>query len=79
MKDEIGILVQSVNAMRDKMNHAVGQALQISGVLTDSASKEAAAIEETSASLDEIASMTRQNASQYGGGQQADDFRARRH
>ena len=63
MDDEIGMLVQSVNTMRDKMNHAVGQALQISGVLSDSASKEAAAIEETSASLDEIASMTRQNAS----------------
>lgn len=62
-KDEIGMLVQSVNSMRNKMNHAVGQAMQISGVLTDSASQEAAAIEETSASLDEIASMTRQNAS----------------
>ena len=61
--DEIGELVQSVNSMRSKMNHAVGQAMQISGVLSDSASMEAAAIEETSASLDEIASMTRQNAS----------------
>jgi methyl-accepting chemotaxis protein len=60
--DEIGALVQSVNTMRSKMNHAVGQAMQISGVLSDSASQEAAAIEETSASLDEIASMTRQNA-----------------
>jgi methyl-accepting chemotaxis protein len=62
MDDEIGRLVHSVNEMRDKMNAAVGQALQISGVLADSAAKEAAAIEETSASLDEIASMTRQNA-----------------
>jgi methyl-accepting chemotaxis protein len=61
--DEIGTLVQSVNAMRSKMNDAVGQALSISGVLSDSASEEAAAIEETSASLDEIASMTRRNAS----------------
>lgn len=61
-RDEIGVLVQSVNTMRSKMNHAVGQAMQISGVLSDSASQEAAAIEETSASLDEIASMTRQNA-----------------
>jgi len=60
--DEIGALVLSVNTMRSKMNHAVGQAMQISGVLSDSASQEAAAIEETSASLDEIASMTRQNA-----------------
>ncbi len=60
--DEIGELVQSVNTMRGKMNDAVGQAMQVSAVLTDSASKEAAAIEETSASLDEIASMTQQNA-----------------
>ncbi|PKN19049.1 MAG: hypothetical protein CVU71_09725 [Deltaproteobacteria bacterium HGW-Deltaproteobacteria-6] len=60
--DEIGALVESVNTMRSKMNHAVGQAMQISGGLSDSASQEAAAIEETSASLDEIASMTRQNA-----------------
>ena len=48
--------------MRSKMNEAVGQAMQVSTVLTDSAAREAAAIEETSASLDEIASMTRQNA-----------------
>lgn len=60
--DEIGELVQSVNTMRSKMNDAVGKALQVSAVLTDSASREAAAIEETSASLDEIASMTMQNA-----------------
>jgi len=60
--DEIGELVHSVNTMRGKMNDAVGQAMQVSAVLTDSASKEAAAIEETSASLDEIASMTQQNA-----------------
>ncbi len=61
-KDEIGELVNSVNLMRDKMGAAVGQALQVSKMLSDSASQEAASIEETSASLDEIASMTRQNA-----------------
>jgi len=59
--DEIGELVRSVNTMRDKMNESVGQALQVSEYLKDSASEEAAAIEESSASLDEIASMTRQN------------------
>ena len=61
-KDEIGELVNSVNLMRDKMGSAVGQALQVSELLSDSASQEAASIEETSASLEEIASMTRQNA-----------------
>ncbi len=60
--DEIGQLVQSVNTMRQRMNEAVGQAMNLSAVLKDSAAREAAAIEETSASLDEIASMTRQNA-----------------
>ena len=60
--DEIGELVQSVNAMREKMGEAVGQALHVSAILSDAASQEAASIEETSASLDEIASMTRQNA-----------------
>ncbi|HOL59114.1 MAG TPA: methyl-accepting chemotaxis protein [Syntrophales bacterium] len=61
-RDEIGELVASVNTMRMKMNKAVGQALHISGILSDSSSREAASIEETSASLDEIASMVRQNA-----------------
>ena len=60
-RDEIGKLVQSVNEMRGKMNDVVGQALRVSGALKDSAAEEAAAIEETSASLDEIASMTSQN------------------
>lgn len=61
-RDEIGDLVESVDTMRQKMSSAVGQALHISGVLSDSSSREAASIEETSASLDEIASMVRQNA-----------------
>ncbi|MBI5591261.1 MAG: HAMP domain-containing protein [Deltaproteobacteria bacterium] len=64
--DEIGELVESVNTMRMKMNDAVGQALLVSDVLRDSASQEAASIEETSASLDEIASMTKQNAANTG-------------
>jgi methyl-accepting chemotaxis protein len=62
-KDEIGELAQSINAMRMKTGEAVGQALSISNVLSESSSRQAAALEETSASLDEMASMTRQNAS----------------
>lgn len=61
-RDEIGDLIQSVNTMRSKMNDAVGQALRVSQELKGSAAGQAAAIEETSASLDEISSMTRQNA-----------------
>lgn len=60
--DEIGELVDAVNTMRVKMGNAVGHAMEIATTLSDSSSEEVAAIEETSASLDEIASMTRQNA-----------------
>lgn len=65
-KDEIGELVSSINTMRMKMGEAVGHSMSISHVLSDSSSRQAAAIEETSASLDEMASMTRQNASNTG-------------
>ena len=61
-KDEIGDLASSINTMRVKMGEAVGQSLSISQVLSESSSRQAAALEETSASLDEMASMTRQNA-----------------
>jgi methyl-accepting chemotaxis protein len=52
--------------MRIKMGNAVGHAMEIATTLSDSSSEEVAAIEETSASLDEIASMTRQNADNTG-------------
>jgi len=61
-RDEIGELAESVNTMRKKMGQAVGQSMAISSVLSDSSSQQAASIEETSASLDEMASMTRRNA-----------------
>ena len=65
-QDEIGDLVASVNTMRTKMGSAVGHAMEIAATLSDASSEEVAAIEETSASLDEIASMTRQNADNTG-------------
>jgi len=61
-KDEIGDLVASFNTMRIKMGDAVGQSMSISQILSDSSSQQAASLEETSASLDEMASMTKQNA-----------------
>lgn len=60
--DEIGHLIDSVNTAGAKINNAVGHALEVSVVLKDSSTKEAASIEETSASLEEIASMIKQNA-----------------
>jgi methyl-accepting chemotaxis protein len=60
--DEIGELVESVNTMRIQMGNAVGHALGISEFLAKSSSEEVATIEESSASLEEIASMSKQNA-----------------
>ncbi len=60
--DEMGDLASSVNTMQTKMGEAVGQSLSIAQVLADASSRQAAAIEETSASLDEMASMTKRNA-----------------
>lgn len=60
-RDEIGELIESVNTVISKMNNAVGHALQVSEVLA-----EAASTEETSASLEEIASIIKQNAESVG-------------
>lgn len=60
--DEMGELASSMNIMQTKMGEAVGQSLSIAQELADASSRQAAAIEETSASLDEMASMTKRNA-----------------
>lgn len=61
-RDEIGDLTQSVNSMKQKLREIVSQSTGMSQTLSDAASQQAAAIEETSSSLDELASMTKQNA-----------------
>ena len=61
-RDEIGELAQSVDAMRLKMGEAVGQSVAMSQSLSEAASEQAASLEETSSSLEEMTSMTRQNA-----------------
>ena len=61
-KDEIGELAQSVNIMRVKMGETVGQSVVTSQNLSEAASEQAAALEETSSSLEEMSSMTHQNA-----------------
>jgi methyl-accepting chemotaxis protein len=60
--DEIGELAHSVNLMREKMGEAVGHSVMTSQALSGAASEQAAALEETSSSLEEMAAMTRQNA-----------------
>ncbi len=61
-RDEVGQLAQSVDAMRLKMGEAVGRSRETSRLLSDSASQQAASLEETSSSLEEMSSMTMQNA-----------------
>jgi methyl-accepting chemotaxis protein len=60
--DEIGQLSQSVNTMRMKMGETVGQSVAMSQGLSDAASAQAASLEETSSSLEEMTSQTKQNA-----------------
>ncbi|MGE5856430.1 MAG: methyl-accepting chemotaxis protein, partial [Syntrophaceae bacterium] len=64
--DELGQLGQSVNTMRAKMGEAVGHSKEIAEMLSESASRQAASLEETASSLDELESMTRQNAGNTG-------------
>ena len=72
-RDEIGQLVQSVNTMRMKMGETVGQSVVMSQSLSEAASEQAASLEETSSSLEEMTSMTKQNA---GNATQANDLMA---
>lgn len=61
-KDELGNLVEAVNAMCARMGEAVGRSMEMSGNLAGATAQQAASVEETSSSLEEMASMTRQNA-----------------
>jgi methyl-accepting chemotaxis protein len=61
-RDEMGQLAQSVDTMRTNVEKAVGKSMTISHSLAESASEQAAALEETSSSLNQTASMTKQNA-----------------
>ena len=61
-KDEIGELARSVNDMRLKMQDAVGRSVGMSRQLADASTSQAANLEETSASLEEMSAMIKQNA-----------------
>ena len=61
-RDEIGRLAMAVDSMRMKMGDAVGQCSEMATGLSDSASNQAASIEETSSSVEEIAVTTKHNA-----------------
>ena len=55
-------VVRGLGAVGDEVRHASGQVLSASRQLTGGASKQASAVEETSASLEEMDSMTQKNA-----------------
>ena len=59
---EIKQVVMSTNSLTEKLNRAIGHAQEAAFAVGDSASKQAAAVEETSASMEEIATMTKHNA-----------------
>ena len=61
-RDEIGALAQTVNLMVEKMGEAVGQSVATSQMLSDAASDQAAALEETSSSMEEMSAMIGKNA-----------------
>jgi methyl-accepting chemotaxis protein len=65
-RDEIGELSTAINEMRQKFGEAVGQSVAMSQALSEAASEQAATIEETSSSLEEMSSMTKQNAENAG-------------
>ncbi len=65
-KDEIGVLARSVDTMREKVSEAVGGAVAASQTLSESASEQAASLEETSSSLEEMAAQTQKNAESTG-------------
>ncbi len=61
-RDEIGEVAEAVDTMSRKMSEAVGRSTSISRILESSAGDQAASLEETAASLEEMSAMTRQNA-----------------
>jgi methyl-accepting chemotaxis protein len=61
-RDEIGDLARAVDTMRLKMGEAVGQSADTSQLLADAAARQAASLEETSSSIEEMASMIRKSA-----------------
>ncbi len=60
--DEIGQLMDSMNAISEKMGESIGQVIEASQEVAEGASEQAASVEETSAALEEISSMSKQNA-----------------
>ncbi|MCP4693048.1 MAG: methyl-accepting chemotaxis protein, partial [Desulfobacterales bacterium] len=61
-RDETALLTRAMNEICEKTGMSLAQAARASQQLAEGASEQAAAIEETSSSLEQMASMTRKNA-----------------
>ena len=59
-------MVQAINTICDKMGRSITHIVDVSGQLADGSSGQAAAIEETSSTLEEISSMVKNNADNAG-------------
>jgi methyl-accepting chemotaxis protein len=62
-QDEIGELAGWFNSFMGKLNNAIGHAQAMAFTVGSRTGEQAAAVEETSASMEEMATMTKQNAS----------------
>ena len=60
-KDQIGELARLFNSFMSKLNTAVGHAQKTAHLVGDGAKGQASAVEETSSSMDELTSITKQN------------------
>jgi methyl-accepting chemotaxis protein len=65
-ENEIGSMVQAINTICDKMGRSITHIVDVSGQLADGSSGQAAAIEETSSTLEEISAMVKKNADNAG-------------
>ncbi len=61
-KDEIGKLGKLFNSFIEKLNNVIAQSQKSAFIVGNSATEQASAVEETSASIEQIASMTKHNA-----------------
>jgi len=61
-RDEIGLVAQSLNEICNRMGESIGYVVKTSHQLAEGPSEQAASIEETSSSLEEMSSMTKLNS-----------------
>ena len=61
-RDEIGAMARLLNRFVNKLNRVIGHAQQVADEVGDEAGRQAASVEETTTAMEQMASMTKQNA-----------------